>query len=148
MVDASNSENSGVILTTGSRNWTDYNTIARQLVIAIDDLMEQGYRRIVVRHGGNVYKNKPSADGLVVEFINKITPSMSARGVDLVLDPVYAEWDKHGKAAGPIRNHKMVDMGLNIGLVFLKGNSTGTTDCMEYMQKQGHMPRVFRGDNE
>lgn len=137
----------GVILTTGSRTWTDYNTIARQLVIAIDDLMEQGYKHIVVRHGGNVYKNKPSADGLVVEFINKITPSMAARGIDLVLDPVYAEWETYGKAAGPIRNHKMVDMGLNIGLVFLNGNTPGTIDCMRYMVQKGHSPRIFRSNN-
>lgn len=145
MVNASNLENStGIILTTGSRTYTDYNTISRQLVIAIDDLMQQGYRRIRVRHGNNVYPDKPSADGLVVEFINKIKPSMSARGLDLSLDPVYADWETYGKAAGPIRNHKMVDMGLNIGLVFLNGNTPGTIDCMRYMIQKGHSPRIFK----
>jgi len=141
-------DKTGIILTTGSRTFKDYNLVARQVSIAISDLVDEGYTKILVRHGGNVYRDKPSADGLVVEFVNKIRPSMLARGIDVDHDPVYPDWDAHGRAAGPIRNHKMVDMGFNIGLVFFDGNSRGTTDCMNYMIKKGYEPRVFRSKND
>jgi hypothetical protein len=140
-----NKKSEGVILCTGSRTYSNYNEVARQLSIAISDLVELGYKRIKVRHGNNVYKDKPSADGLVVEFINKIRPSMRSRGVDVDLDPVNPDWDTHGRAAGPIRNHDMVDAGLDIGLVFMNKVATpGTTDCMRYMIQKGYEPRVFR----
>jgi hypothetical protein len=135
----------GIIVTTGSRTYDNYNVIARQLGIAIGDLVELGFNRIRVRHGNNVYRNKPSADGLVVEFINKTRPSLLARGIDVDHDPVDPDWDTYGRAAGPIRNHKMVDAGLDIGLVFMGKEATpGTTDCMRYMIKKGHKPRIFR----
>jgi hypothetical protein len=138
-------KNEAVILCTGSRTYNNYSEVARQLVIAIDNLIEQGFKKIRVRHGNNVYKDKPSADGLVVEFINKIRPSMLARGYDVDHEPVHADWSTHGRAAGPIRNHKMVDLGLDIGLVFMgKTDTAGTTDCMRYMIQKGYEPKIFR----
>jgi hypothetical protein len=137
-------KNEAVILFTGSRTYSNYNTVARQIGIAVGDLVEEGYKKIILRHGNNVYRNRPSADGLAIEFVNKARPSLLARGIDLDHDPVYADWDTYGKAAGPIRNEKMVDMGFDIGLVFLDGNSPGTLGCMAYMIKNGHEPRVFR----
>lgn len=135
----------GIILTTGSRTYDNYNVVARQLGIAISDLADLGYTKIIVRHGANIYRDKPSADGLVVEFVNKIRPSLLVRGLDVDHDPVYPDWETYGRAAGPIRNHKMVDMGLHIGLVFMGAVATpGTTDCMRYMIQQGHEPRIFR----
>jgi len=41
-----------------------------------------------------------------------------------------ADWDKHGKAAGPKRNQAMVDSGANLCLAFPEGDSRGTRDCI------------------
>jgi hypothetical protein len=140
-----NKKSEGVILCTGSRTYSNYNVIARQIGIAIKDLADQGYTKIKVRHGNNIYKDRPSADGLVIEFVNKVRPSLLARGIDVDHDPIRADWETYGRAAGPIRNHDMVDMGLDIGLVFMEQQPTpGTTDCMRYMIQKGHEPRIFR----
>lgn len=45
-------------------------------------------------------------------------------------EPHPAQWDVHGKAAGPIRNQQMVDLGADVCLAFPLPNSRGTVDCM------------------
>lgn len=46
---------------------------------------------------------------------------------------MWANWKKHGKAAGPIRNQRMVDyVGKEGGLIAIwDGSSKGTQDCTE-----------------
>ena len=46
-----------------------------------------------------------------------------------------ADWDTHGKAAGPIRNQKMVDEEPDLCLAFHGGR--GTEDCVRRAQKAG-----------
>lgn len=59
-----------------------------------------------------------------------------------------ADWDKHGKAAGPIRNSEMVNEALvrsaNIPITcfaFPYGKSTGTRDCMRKALAAGAIVR-------
>jgi len=48
-----------------------------------------------------------------------------------------ADWNQHGRAAGPIRNHEMVDSGADLVLGFPVDSSRGTRDCCEYAFKKG-----------
>ena len=62
------------------------------------------------------------------------------RGFDVI--PFYANWDLHGIAAGPIRNHEMGDYakaGPDGGglIAFWDGASRGTKDMIEYAKKIG-----------
>jgi hypothetical protein len=41
-----------------------------------------------------------------------------------------AEWGKHGKAAGPLRNEKMAMLGADLCLAFCNGYTRGTADMM------------------
>jgi len=54
-----------------------------------------------------------------------------ARGIDLVIFP--ANWKKHGKAAGPIRNEKMAKYA-NAAVVFWDGKSTGSQNMIRLME--------------
>lgn len=132
----------GQILLTGSRTCTDYNLVSRQLIIAISDLIELGYKKIVMIHGGAV-----GADTLGIEFVNKIQASMLARGVDISHDPHYPEYSKYPNRVAPImRNHEMVNM-LNEDAIIVaiwENNSRGTKDTIEYAQNKGFEPRIFK----
>jgi hypothetical protein len=58
--------------------------------------------------------------------------SMASSGI--AHDPFPADWDRHGRAAGPIRNQAMVDAGADLWVGFLDKplkKSTGTRDCHE-----------------
>jgi hypothetical protein len=50
-----------------------------------------------------------------------------------------ADWDKHGKAAGPIRNRQMLDERPKIVVAFhdFLPNSKGTRDCVTEAKKRG-----------
>ena len=48
-----------------------------------------------------------------------------------------ADWGAHGKAAGPIRNQKMVDLGADICLAVPLGESRGTRHCMKVAEAAG-----------
>jgi len=53
-----------------------------------------------------------------------------------------AEWDILGKKAGPIRNHRMIDSGIDEVLAFPLDSSKGTLDCCSYAHKKG-VPVTF-----
>lgn len=62
----------------------------------------------------------------------------------------FADWDKHGKAAGPIRNREMIDYvkGMEmddevICLAYRLNGSRGTTDCMDRAYKAGFEVRSW-----
>lgn len=48
-----------------------------------------------------------------------------------------AQWEKYGKAAGAIRNGRMVDLGADVCLAFPRDGSRGTYDCMTRAKKAG-----------
>lgn len=99
--------------------------------------------------GGRDYNNKD----LVFEELDKIQPSFliegGAKGADTLawrwgninLSPDQkrsfpANWDKHGKAAGYIRNQQMLDEG-KPDLVLAFPGGKGTADMVRRAQKLG-----------
>jgi hypothetical protein len=76
------------LLICGSRNWADSEYI-------LDTLLH--YHPDVVIEGG-----AKGADLLAADVARKL-------GIEVV--EFVAEWSKHGKAAGPIRNQRMLDEG-------------------------------------
>ncbi len=50
--------------------------------------------------------------------------------------PVAAEWEKHGKAAGPMRNQRMIDEGKPALVIAFPGGN-GTADCVRRAEKAG-----------
>ncbi len=57
-----------------------------------------------------------------------------------------ADWDRHGKAAGPRRNQEMVDLGADICLAFPLPGSRGTRHCMAAAERAGIPVQVFAPD--
>jgi hypothetical protein len=114
------------ILVTGSRDWTDRDTIS----VALRGYYDRN-RTAVLVHG-------------------------AARGADLIAAGIWyllggqleaheAKWRTQGTAAGVIRNQEMVDAGADVCLAFPLGESRGTRDCMRRAAKAG-IPVINYGD--
>lgn len=106
------------ILVTGDREWTDKEMIAHVLGLWVSS-------KDTVIHGA-----ANGADTLA---------GKAAKALGATVIPFPADWDKFGKAAGPIRNRKMLDEKPDVVLAFhddLK-NSKGTKDCCKEARKRG-----------
>lgn len=116
------------VLITGSRNWEDRVTIetALQQVQA-----EAGITRdnVVVVHGGA--RGADRMAGWIAEQL----------GMKVEVHP--ADWERHGKAAGFIRNQEMVDADIDLVLSFNRDDSAGTRQCTRLAENAGLEIRRF-----
>lgn len=116
------------ILVTGSRDWDDKQAIAFAL-LEQDPCAEHGdcgpdCPKITVVHGAC----PTGADALADEFARQW-------GVQVERHP--AEWDKHGKSAGFVRNAEMVELGADVCLAFIKNNSKGASHTARLAEEAG-----------
>jgi hypothetical protein len=104
------------VLVTGSRDWTDTTTIAAVL---------RRWRTpgAVLVHGG-----ARGADRIAAAIW---------RAWGLPTEQHRADWDRHGNAAGYIRNQHMVTAGATVCLAFILDNSRGATHCAQIAETAG-----------
>ncbi len=62
---------------------------------------------------------------------------LAARELGMPVTTIMADWLAHGRAAGPIRNRKMLDMKPDLVLAFRMNMSRGTSDCIAEAFKRG-----------
>ena len=124
------------VLVTGSRDWDDWEAVWRQL----DALCPAPGHTLIVVHGAC----PTGADHHASDWCDEFAWFAEQRGAELIVEPHAADWAKHGKAAGPIRNQQMVDVGADLCLAFVKNNSRGASDCLARAQAAGIECRVFR----
>lgn len=112
------------ILVTGSRAITDPTDVWPQLSHIVSmHVARHPQARITIVHGAC-----PSgADELASQWVQKFN---AANERQIVEERHPADWAGHGRAAGPIRNQAMVDLGADLCIAFPKGESRGTRHCM------------------
>lgn len=128
------------VLVTGSRDWPDQKKVW-------DELDE-------------AYENRFSHRGMiVVQGMAKGADSMAqawAHGKRRDGWKVYSEghpaqWRPGGvfvPSAGHQRNQRMVDLGADLVLAFIRNESAGATGCLRYAMRQGLEVRVLRIDDQ
>lgn len=99
------------VIIAGSRRFTDY----EYLKSTVDWLLEKS-KDIEIFSGGAI-----GADVLGEKYAKE-------RGYPIKSFP--ANWSKHGKSAGPIRNKEMAD-GANLLIAFYDGKSRGTKNMIK-----------------
>ncbi|MFI6310826.1 SLOG family protein [Nocardia fusca] len=104
------------ILVTGSRSWTDSDTIREALAAY------KGSRAVLI-HGDSRGADRIAA-GIWQGWGGKVEVHR-------------ADWDQHGKKAGPLRNQEMVAAGADICLAFNQADSRGTAHTIGLAKAAG-----------
>lgn len=122
------------VLITGSRGWHDAAPM-NAILAGLDVLSEGASQDLVVIHG-----NARSGADLLADTLGR------QWGATVVREP--ADWGQYGKAAGPIRNQKMIDEHKpDVCYAFRSsGKSNGTDDCVARARKAGIPTYVITED--
>lgn len=105
----------------GCRTIDDYRVLRAAIATLIDQF---GYKPTIIIHGA-----ASGVDSLAERY---------AQDKQLGCHGVPAEWTKHGKAAGPIRNQKMIDEEKpDMTLAVWDGKSRGTSDMINRSRYAG-----------
>lgn len=96
--------------------------------------------------GGNaqtfvvVHGNAPGADSIA----NRWALENNRNGYNVAVEVHPAQWTKHGRRAGPLRNQEMVDAGADLVLAFIKDNSPGASHLVREARTAGIPVEEFR----
>lgn len=123
------------ILVTGSRKWVDQAIAWSAIEEAIPGELGPD-ERIVIVHGGA--QGADSMAGAWVEHVNE--PAIA------IVECHPANWKDLGKRAGIIRNEHMVNLGADLCLAFIRGNSRGASHCAGLAASREIPVRYFRDD--
>lgn len=109
--------------------------------------------------GSRTYSNQEKVRYALKEIDNLYKGSITlihggAKGADFLADreaqilgwgirTFHADWETHGKKAGPMRNQEMINERPNIVLAFPGENSIGTWDAVRRAKKAGIRVEVF-----
>ena len=111
------------VLVTGSRTWTDHQTI----YAALDAEAAGAPDGIVLVHGGC----PTGADEIAEQW------SRTSWAVRLTVERHPADWTTHGDRAGPRRNTEMVALGADVCLAFIRNSSPGATHTAGEAERAG-----------
>jgi ABC-type sugar transport system substrate-binding protein len=117
------------VLVTGSRKWKNRAVIAAALLKAVNDYEWP----IIIVHGGQTSWDWKTGEQYGADFL----ADEIAREVGLEVEQHLPDWNRYGKAAGPLRNQEMVDAGADVCLAFPAGESRGTRNCMRKAEEAG-----------
>ena len=115
------------VLFSGSRHFDDDQAVIKLLEKLISRV--EATSQITVVHGGAA-----GLDSMV---------GVLACHVGMTVEVYYADWQRHGKAAGVIRNQEMVDLGANMLVAYPLPGGRGTQDCIRRAIKAGIPTMVY-----
>lgn len=110
------------VLVTGSRAWADLDRVVWELNRAVDRAMAAGHDRMVVVHGAC----PRGADAMASAWVGECQ-QYDRIAVDEERHP--ADWKRYGRRAGILRNHAMINSGVDECLAFIRDSSPGATHC-------------------
>lgn len=116
------------IIVCGSRSWHDRQKIESTLY----DLALEFGADLTIVHGC-----AKGADRIAEQ---------EAQKAGLLIERHPAEWERFGKAAGPMRNVVMAERGADLCVAFWDGRSTGTAHMLTEAEKRGIPTRIVMKD--
>lgn len=120
------------VLVTGSRSWDDHDTVRAALAVARWDAAGP----MVVVHGACT----SGADAIASWWCRQFART---KGLGITEERHPADWERHGRRAGFVRNAEMVALGADVCLAFIRAASPGASHCARLAEEAGIPTRRF-----
>ena len=120
------------LLVTGSRTWNDLGWIAQELAEAIDWAYQ--FRGDVGPHVLVSGACPKGADAIAERVWAQFGRNSDS---EYTVERHPADWVRHGKRAGFVRNAEMVALGADHCIAFIKNGSKGATMTADLAEKAG-----------
>lgn len=113
------------IIVTGSRDWSEPDVVYEAILNELPCMPWAVREPVTIVHGGC----PTGADAAAAAWV---------RSDDWADEEVFpALWNLEGKAAGPLRNQRMIKAGADLVLAFPLPGGRGTQDCMRRAEAAG-----------
>lgn len=116
------------VIVTGSRDWSDGSAVWSSLYAVLD-----GHGPFTLVHG-----DCPTGADFIASAWAQAQPKVTE-------EPHPADWEKHGKRAGPLRNAEMVKAGADLVLAFPLPGGKGTQHTIRIAREAGIPVKIFEG---
>lgn len=120
------------LLVTGSGEWTETGILEIALLAETANVPARG---ILIVHGAHWKGADKLADEMAVR-----------RGWDVERHP--ADWAHHGSRAGQIRNERMVKLGADVCVAFIRDKSPGASTTLFKARREGIRAVVWRHEGD
>ena len=134
------------ILVTGDREWTDAKTMWDVLRFLPMELCDDGPDGLTLIEGEA--RGADIMSRIIVDILIGEGAEYSSDPVWVEVEKYPADWDGHGRAAGPIRNQQMLDSGVDYVVGFHADitSSRGTRDMLRRCASAGIAGRLYAPD--
>lgn len=114
----------------GSKDWTDYPDLMRQVTVFIQDSFEIGHDNITFVHSGN-----KGAENMITEYVGKTEKFLRQKNFKLKEDLI--------KGKAPVVNDlNVIESGIEFALVFSNGCNR-TKSCGKLLKEYGIPYRII-----
>lgn len=115
------------VLVTGSRDWDDVTVIEKAMDAFVD----------VISAGLGGYGEVTLVSGACPTGTDRVAENLATHIFGWSVERHPADWNRHGKRAGFIRNAEMVELGADICFAFIKNNSRGASHTASLAEAAG-----------
>ena len=113
----------------GSKNWSNYNEIIRQISIMIQDWVfdHPEDKKFVFVHTGI-----PGAENMITEYIGKTEVFLRQKGYSIKEEIV-----RGNKSAPQLNDINIIERGADLALIFTTNGCKRTTICLNLVKEYG-----------
>ena len=119
------------ILIVGSKNWTNYDELMRNITVAIEDITQRNPddNKIVFVHTGIA-----GAENMVTEYIGKVERYMKQKGFSVKEELVRNKYS--GNAMDKVTSdYDMISSGVDCALVFIRQSCKRSEYCLRLIKE-------------
>lgn len=119
------------VLVFGSKDWSDYGDIMRNMTIILEDFKYNEDERLNIVHAAS-----KGAETMVTEYIGKVEKFLRQKGVS-IKEEIFKP--------NPTADYDVISQGADLALVFSTGNDKRINYCSKMLAEFGIPTKVIKG---